>query len=187
MFSVDFDFLSLISASHVPIAKLSLWVSKDGKVLRRTYKNVSRKRCLGTSGSRILASEIEFSFSPLVTLRKCLSLLLMHNFRVLWIMLKKMNSLQQPSGTMWKDLSLVILSSRKDSTRRTRFQIPSGISWNRHSRMFFNLFPLFCRSVRRGARSDVQRELGDMEKKKQMSSVVICGAVPTVHSAVAVS
>ena len=61
----------------------------------------------------------------------------MNNFRVLWIMLKKMKSLEQPSGTMWKDLSLVIQSSKKDCTRRTRFRIPSGISWNRHSRMFF--------------------------------------------------
>lgn len=61
----------------------------------------------------------------------------MNNFRVLWIMLKKMKSLEQPSGTMWKDLSLVVRSSKKDCTRRTRFRIPSGISWNRHSRMFF--------------------------------------------------
>ena len=55
-------------------------------------------------------------------------LLLMNNFRVLWIMLKKMKSLEQPTGTMWKDLSLAIQSSKKDCTRRTRFRIPSGIS-----------------------------------------------------------
>lgn len=98
-----------------------------------------------------------------------------------------MKSSQQARGTMWKGLSSVTRSSRKDCTRRTRFRILSGISWNRHSRMLcFNPFPLSRHSVMTEARSNVSRKSGAVGKKNKWWALRVCRTVHTVHSGIGI-